>query len=124
MYNEIKLWVENILGQDYEYSKGPWVEKKSSGQYTGLVCAIFAMGGAGVDMDIRKPRFKVMLVGERQKREDVNRLLTDIDNLIQLAMDSNPPCGAATIRAVTEPTGPGYTTENRAWVSVDFQIIY
>lgn len=120
MFSELKEWIESLLGTEYQYSMGPWQETND----LDFVCTIIGMGGAGVDMDIRKPRFKIMLLGPRNGRQYASKVLTDIDNLIQLAIDSNPPCGAATIRAVTEPTGPGYTTENRAWVSVDFQIIY
>lgn len=120
MFSELKEWIESLLGTEYQYPLGQWVENPE----LGFACVIIGNGGSPVDMDIRRPRFKVMLLGPREQRYQAHKIINDIDNLIQLAIDSNPPCGAATIRAVTEPTGPGYTTENRAWVSVDFQIIY
>ncbi len=120
MFNDLKAWVEELLGTDYQYSQGAWVETES----LGFVCCIFGMGGAGVDMDIRRPRFKIMLLGPRGERNQASKLLADIESIIDMSINSDPPCGAASIRAITEPTGPGYTEENRAWVSVDFQIIY
>lgn len=120
MYNEFKEWVESSLGAQYQYSVGEWTDDKK----LGFVCAIYGMGGAAVDMDVRRPRFKVLLVGPRGERNQAHTVLNHANQLIQLTIDSDPPCGAASIRAITEPSGPAYTTENRAWVSVDFQIIY
>lgn len=125
MYNELKEWIESLLSSqfldcEYQYSFGEWTDDES----LGFVCAIYGMGGAAVDMDVRRPRFRVLLVGPKASRHQAHALINHVNQLIQLTIDSDPPCGAASIRALSEPAGPGYTTENRAWVSVDFQIIY
>ncbi|RCS70175.1 phage tail termination protein [Vibrio casei] len=119
MFNNLKEWIESILTQHYMYSKGEWVETEA----LQFICALYGMGGSAIDVDDRRPRFKVLLAGPQNSRHSASLLEEDIELIIQASMESQP-CGAASIRAITEPSGPGYTTENRAWVSVDFQITY
>ncbi len=120
MFEQFKEWIESLLGSDYQYSLGAWTENES----LQFVCAIYGMGGAAVDLDIRRPKFKVLLVGPRDGKQQAAKLLTDIDKLIEASIELSPPCGIAHIRAITEPQGPSFTTENRAWASVDFQLIH
>lgn len=120
MFNNFKEWVEAILTQTYTYSKGEWMDTPS----LQFICALYAMGGSAIDVDDRRPKFRALLVGPQDSRQSASLLESDIELLIQATLESEPPCGAASIRVITEPSGPGYTKENRAWVSVDFQITY
>ncbi len=120
MYEKLKEWIESLLDSKYQYSMGAWVDDKSI-QY---ICAIYSNGGAAVDVDTRRPRFKVMLVGPENGRQHAAILLSDIELLMQESIYGTVPCGAAAIRAMTEPSGVGYTEENRPFLSVDFQITY
>lgn len=119
MFENLKEWVESILTTPYIYSKGAWVDSTNL-EY---VCALYGMGGPAIDVDDRRPRFRVLLVGPKNTRNST-QLESDIELLIQAAMTMEPPCEAASIRVIAEPVGPDYTKENRAWVSVDFQITY
>ncbi len=120
MFEQLKTWVESLLGSKYQYSMGAWVDNKSI-QY---ICAIYSTGGAAADVDVRRPRFKILLVGPENGRQHGATLLSDIELLMQESIDGTVPCGAAAIRAMTEPSGVGYTEENRPFVSVDFQLTY
>lgn len=120
MFENLKAWIESLLDSKYQYSLGPWVDNSS----LDYVCAIYAMGGAPVDVDTRRPRYKILLVGPENGRQFGATLLSDIELLMQESIDGTVPCGAASIRAMTEPSGVGYTEENRAFVSVDFQLTY
>lgn len=122
MIDEIKAWVELELGTRYAYSMGQWVEPRPTD--TKRYCVVQAAGGAGPDVDVRRPRFRVLLLGRRGKREDSEVVMADADALIIAGMGDVLPCGAANIRATAEPAGPGYTTENRAWASLDFEVIF
>lgn len=122
MLNELKEWVEAALGARYAYSMGQWVEPKAGD--TKRYCVIQAAGGAGPDVDVRRPRFRVLLLGRRNERADANGVMADADALVVAGMGDMLPCGAANIRATSEPMGPGYTTENRAWCSFEFEVIF
>lgn len=120
MFNELKVWIEVILGRRYIYSRGAWID----GPNVEYICAIYATGGSAIDVEDRRPRFRVLLVGPQQNKQAAGLISNDIEKLVQASLDSAPPCGAASLRVITEPSGPGYTEENRAWFSVDFQITY
>src|SRR5690606_22871317 len=111
MLNEFKEWVESILGATYAYSMGQWVETQESA--AARYAAIQAAGGL-IQTDTRYPRFRLILLGRRNERQDAAGLMDDANALVVAGMGDSTPCGAASIRAVGEPVGPAYTTENRA----------
>lgn len=128
MFDEFCDWVQSLL-DGYTFRKGQWEESK--GMPAAKICSIHALGGPAPDVEDRRPRFRVILLGPRldpdiqeSGRGAVDAIKTDIYALAQAALGGNAPCGAAAIRAMGEPSGPGYTTENRAWWSLDFQITY
>lgn len=121
MFNALKDWVQGELGSKYIYSAGPWIDTSGTAYY----CALYSMGGSAVDAgEIRRARYRVLLVGPREGRAKNGEIMADIESLIQRSMGDSLPCGAASVRALGEVTGPAYTTENRAWASVDFQITF
>lgn len=124
MFDSFKDWVEEILGADYDYFPGQWVEDDANAARN--FCAIRISGGPVPTLDVRKRNVQLTLVGPRNAREAYRKLISDADSLIDgsLADDRKVPCGAANIRSMGEPVGPGYTTENRAWVSLSFELIF
>ncbi len=120
MYDEFTDWVKAVLPA-YAYKHGQWEETPSMA--TASICSIHSLGGPLPDVEDRRPRFRVILLGPRNSRGAAQQVKDDAYALAQAAMDGIAPCGAAAIRA-NEPSGPGYTTENRAWWSLDFQITY
>ncbi|MCO7643268.1 hypothetical protein NJI34_41630 [Pseudomonas sp. S 311-6] len=121
MYDEFTDWVKAALPA-YTYRHGQWEETDYMAATS--LCSIHALGGPSPDVDDRRPRFRVILLGPRNNRGAAQQTKNDIYALAQAALDGIAPCGAAAIRAMGEPSGPGYTTENRAWWSLDFQITY
>lgn len=122
MYDAFTDWVKAVLGSGYQYRHGAWEETEQL--KTSMVCSFHATGGAAPDVDDRRPRYRVLLLGPRGDRAAAQAIKNDIHSLAQAALGDTLPCGAAGIRALGEPAGPGYTTENRAWWSLDFQITY
>lgn len=120
MLNEFKEWTEALLGTEYSYSMGQWIESKENKRY----CVIQASGGRAVDVDDRCPRYRVVLIGRRGERFEATKLMSDANTLIEASISEAPPCGSSSIRAMSEPTGPGYTVENRAWTQIDFELIF
>lgn len=122
MMDEFKEWVESILGATYAYSMGMWTDRTGiDGQY---VCAIQQNGGPGPDVDDRRQRFRVIVLGPTNGRQHVEQVRAGIEALATAALGNSVPCGAARVRAIGEPTGPGYTGENRAWFSLDFEVLF
>lgn len=122
MVNEFKEWVENVLGADYAYSMGQWVESSSidSKRY----CVIIPNGGMAPILDMRQPRYRILLIGKRNDRSEGMKVLNDANRLVLEGINGDRPCGAANVRATAEPIGPGFTAENRAWAEVNFEILY
>ena len=122
MFDQFKNWVESILGDQYAYSMGMWFEAQMDDAVKYAV--IQGNGGAPPDTDVRYLRFRVILLGRRNKREDASGIFSDANTLIEVAMNSTPPCGAASVRVTSEPSGPAYTVESRAWVALNLEVIF
>lgn len=122
MFDDLAEWVQAALREGYQYSRGMWIDHESL--YDSFICAIQSMGGPGPDVDDRRPRYRILLVGPRNGRQHAPQLQQDIETLAQAALGDSVPCGAASLQALGEPVGPGYTTENRAWYSLDLEAIY
>lgn len=122
MFDHFKDWVESVLGTAYQYSAGMWIDNAALNDVS--ICAIHQTGGPGADVDDRRQRYRVILLGPRNRREYWIQLKDDIELLALAALGDSVPCGAASVRAITEPTGPGYTNENRSWFSLDFEVLF
>jgi hypothetical protein len=122
MLVDFRNWVSSII-TGYVFSYGRWVEKSAID--TSRYCVVQAAGGSAPVLDARYPRFRVVLLGRRNSGEDAHQLFNDANALILSGIEgSSLPCGAANVRAMGEVTGPGFTQENRAWVQVDFEVIF
>lgn len=119
MFESMGTWLTSILGEDYQISRGSWVETPSAK----FVCALIGDGGPAVSMDTRRPRFKVILVGPRSDRSAATRLLADAESLACVTIEGDPPEGSAAVQLIGEIIGPGYTKEDRAWCSIQLQLI-
>ena len=120
MYDALVDWLETIL-PDYQMSRGMWVDNPALNDL--FICAVQASGGPAIDVDDRRPRYRVILLGPRNGRQHAAQVQADAE-AIQAATMAGQPCGAASIRAMSEPTGPGYTQENRAHMQLDLQITF
>lgn len=119
MLDELKIWIEAILGPSWIYSQGMWTDRP--GIEASSICSIQSDGGPQPDVDDRRPRFRVILLGPIQGAPGTTKSAAEA--LAQAALTTAPPCGAAHIR-ISEPTGPGTTTENRRWFGLDVEIIF
>lgn len=119
MYDELIDWLRAVLGTGYQFSRGMWVDHPAlAGAF---ICAVHSAGGAAVSVDDRRPRYRVLLIGPQNGRQHAQALQDAANAIIQATMDDSAPCGAAHLRAMSEATGPGYTSENRPWYSLDLQ---
>lgn len=122
MLDELIAWAESVVGTDYTFSKGMWLDHPGvSGDF---IAAVMANGGPPVDVDDRRPRYRIILLGPRKGREHTGAVQAAIEALTLAAMGDSTPCGAASVRAVGEPAGPGFTTEDRPWFSVDLEVVF
>lgn len=119
MFEEMKNWVQTVLPA-YTLASGQWVETETIKK--SFIANVIAMGGPQVDVDDRRPRYRVILLGPRDGRVHNNAVIQAAESLVTAALGDSIPCGAAGFRVLKEPQGPGYTTENRPWASIDFQI--
>lgn len=121
MYDALMDWIKEIL-PDYVVSRGQWVEHSSI--HGRFVCAVLQNGGPKIDVEVRRPRYKLILLGPRNGREHTGKVQDDAELIQQATMDREPPCGAVILWTAGEPVGPGFTSENRPWVQVDLQMTY
>ena len=122
MLTEFKEWAQTVLGTSYTYAMGMWVETTATANTS--YCVIQGAGGPTPDVEDRRPRFRVVLLGRRAQPGDSQAVYAAAQALVEASLGASAPCGAASVRAITEPVGPAFTTENRAWVQVDFQVLY
>lgn len=122
MSDELFEWLELVLGDRYLQSAGQWIDAPEN--YGAFIVAVYGTGGPPTDVDLQLPTYRVLLLGPRNGRGHHDQIKTDIHALVRLAISGATPCGAAGIRAISQPVGPGYTSENRPWYSVEFQITY
>ncbi|HBO3404126.1 TPA: hypothetical protein L4S50_002371 [Pseudomonas aeruginosa] len=123
-YDAFQDWLASILGDGFQYSRGMWVDHPSLD--SAFIAAIQQTGGPPTQVDVRHLRFKVILLGPKgmESRKRVADVGRSIEAVAQAALGDSVPCGAASVRAIGEPIGPGYTTENRAWYSLDLEVLY
>lgn len=123
MFDEFKVWVEGVLGNSYRYFQGNWIE--DPGTHGDYFCSIRSSGSAPT-ADKRVVQLDLILAGPRNERGAAARVRVDAERLMAFATaeDRLVPCGAANLRALREPVGPGYTSENRAWYSLTFEVIF
>jgi hypothetical protein len=123
VFDAFIAWLKlTIPDTDYVYSRGMWIENKDLN--ASKIISIRQDGGPPTDVDDRRARYKVIMLGARDKREDAPTVSADINTLVLAALDGSKPCESAGIRAMSEPTGPGFTTEGRAWYSLDFEVTF
>lgn len=125
MLVETNEWLKSVLGANaFRYSYGEWVEDPASANQ--MLVNVQAMAGAAPMVDVRKPRYRVIILGRRNNRGDSEQVWNAAQYLMSAAIGDgkSQPCGAANVRAMGEPVGPYFTTENRAWSQVDLEVIY
>lgn len=122
MFDEFVDWLKLTLGAGYQYSRGMWVDTPAL--VTARIAAVYAMGGPMPDVEDRRPRFRVLLLGPENGRQYAGEIQSDMELLMQVTLGDSRPCGAASVLAIGEPAGPAYTTENRPWMSLDFQVTF
>ncbi|KAA0910683.1 hypothetical protein [Pusillimonas sp. ANT_WB101] len=126
MLDDVKAWIQAIIGSGYAYSMGMWVDNASNS--ASKICSIQAGGGSPPVVDTRHQRIRVVLLGGREQTpggaSDKATIMTDANALVRATLNGPVPCGTATINTISEPIGPGYTTESRPWVEVSFEILF
>ena len=123
MFEAFVAWLKlTVLESTYTYSRGMWVETKEL--EARHIAAILRSGGAPVDVDDRHQRFRVILLGPRNDRSAAVEIDARMEAIVKATIDNAAPCGATHVRAIGEPVGAGYTTENRAWYSLDLEVIF
>lgn len=114
-------WVRRNVSLPYEYSRGQWVDNPALDAIP--ICAVRRNGGPAPVANVRRLRFQLYLLGPRDRRDYAQALMQDADALVLAGMAGDTPECASNIHAVGEAVGPGFTTENRAWVQISFEVI-
>lgn len=124
MFEGTMDWVRNVLGAKYEYLIGEWADDDQSDGNS--FCVLRNAGGAPPGADRRSMYIDILLVGPKGKRWKADEIRKDAELIMQhITLDNREiPCGSANIRALSEPVGPGYTTENRAWYTLTFEVLF
>lgn len=73
-YDAFQDWLASILGEGYQYSRGMWVDHPSLD--SAFIAAIQQTGGPPAQVDIRRLRFKVILLGPKGVRNTLSTSAT------------------------------------------------
>lgn len=123
MFDEFIAWLKlSIPATAYEYSAGMWIDSPAMDQKK--ILAIMQTGGPAPDVEDRRVRYRVIMLGRRNTRADMIVVRNDIYALANVAMGNVYPCGSAQIRALMEPMGPAVTVEGRNYYSLDFEVLF
>lgn len=123
MFDEFIAWLKlSVSDTAYEYSAGMWID--SPALATKKIIAVMQIGGPAPDVEDRRVRYRVIMLGRRNTRPDMIVVRNDIYALANVAMGNSVPCGAAQVRALSEPMGPGTTTESRNFYTLDFEVLF
>lgn len=122
MYSALVEWLQSILGSSYQYSRGAYVDSAAIKDL--FICVIHGQGGTAIDVDDRRPSYRVILLGPENGRQYAAQIQDDMELIMRATIESDSPCGAAHIQAINEPVGPAYTIENRPWCAVDLQVTF
>ena len=122
---DLLAWIQDTPGASaFVASRGPWVESDANRDKR-LLCLI-AQGGAGPDVAARFQRVRVLILGKRGERNTAGALL-ELENFANALVgrtltDYKKGC-LTQIRAIADILGPGYTTEDRPWWELNFELI-
>lgn len=122
MFEHVLDWLTLVLGPKYRPSMGQFVDGPELND--SWIAALYGEGGPAPSAGDRHQRFKILLLGPIEGREHASSLSSDAQTLLDACDFGVVPCGAANIRAIAEPIGPGYTAENRAWYSMSVEVQY
>lgn len=123
MYDAIAAWIMAVLPAGrYERKDGQWTETAADAIKRFAVIQID--NGSAINVTDRRKNVRIILLGPRNERGDAPQVLADIESLLQAALQYAAPCGAAHTRVMGEPSRPAYTTEDRAFTSLDLQVIF
>lgn len=115
-------WVKlTVTGNDWIFSRGAWNDTADT--YTKFICAVKQNGGA-VSGLLKTDNFEVWVIGRRGQRGDVIAVESMANALLLASKSGVIPCNSVDVRLISGPTGPAYTDENRAWYSLNFQVIH
>lgn len=122
MFDEMLDWLQAAIGDEFRIADGGFPDGPQFA--TNKMCVVKGMGGPAPDVDDRNARYKIILLGPARDRAQVAAVRAAAEAIMQAILTGAAPCGAAGIRAMGEPIGPSYTAEDRAWMSVDLQLMY
>ena len=122
MFEELTEWLAAILGSTWNLVDGGL--PNTTDFDAGFYCVIRGDGGAAPDVDDRRPRYRLVLMGPKNKRAEKTAVRAAASALMDACLGDTTPCGAASVKAMGEPIGPSYTADDRAWMSVNLQITY
>ena len=121
-FEDVEAWLKlHITG--YSHVFAPWVETGQDS--TTKYCVLAGDGGLKPVAEARAKNFTVFLIGPVRSQQAAKTLLTDAGLVMAAIMVGEVlPCSAANIVALGEPVGPGLTSENRAWVQINIQVMF
>lgn len=121
MFDNVTDWIGAVL-PEYVLATGSWIEGAENADDFFVV--VKAEGGPSIDVDDRRPRYKITLLGPRNGVQYKLQVMQAAESLVIAALGGSLPCDAAGLQVASEPMGPGFTTENRAYASVVLQVTF
>ena len=123
MLDDFMDWLTKLLPTNYVVATGAWQDTPAAANT--FFAAVRQLPGGAPVTDVRRARFHVTLLGPRNGRQHQQAIMATATELAEKAIArATVPCGAAHAASMGEAQGPGLTTENRPWASLDFELIF
>lgn len=112
-----KDWIAALPGAaGYRFSLGEWTEQQ------GRVIALWNDAGRRVDAE-DYPVIRVVIGGNRDTRSDALIVIALAEEIRTAAAAETCVGPAVRVTPISGIVGPGYTTENRAWVELSLEFL-
>ena len=122
---EFYEWLQSYADlSGYQVSRGAFVESEENAGQRFIV--LQSMGGRTPGVIERYPAIRMLVMGSRYERQ-VSNGIVELENfasgLIGFANDNFKTDCFTQLRPASDIIGPGYTTEDRPWYELNFEII-
>lgn len=121
----VKEWLEADpawSSYGFEVFQGIW--RDSATNANKRLCVLTAMPGrVSNTQDVDYDSVRVTFLSAQKGNADTNPLRAIVYGLRERLKTDNRNCDVTLFRMQGGPTGPGYTTEERAWFEINLQVI-
>ena len=120
--NLFRDWLEAYVSTaGYTISRGMWEETNNS---TKKFVAVWANPGRSPNMDVQYPSLRIIVTGRANGRAlgDVEAAELFAESIVDAAIEHHKTSCLMNIRPLGSVAGPNYTSTDRPWYEINFEL--